>query len=256
MTSGFVRGFWRSKDPKYSDPAIGMLSKHRKDVVKNWLGFGQPTPCLNFVENTEDFTWFRAQGIPAVPFVPMAETKHLDCPKAHWIKKFQCIELALQVWDEVIWLDWDCKMIRHLDKHFWSSLREKQPWQSKLHRYTRYRPTMQPIRGNRLVLPSGGCIYFRDVNVVRTAIEIYCKDAINSTDEVVMALLYRRITGRWIDVEEFTNMGFDLDVYITPRIFTVPKNVVFAVGTGFEAVGRSYWSKHRVGFPAVPIAIE
>ena len=132
-------------------------------------------------------------------------------------KKLQALDIALKHWGEVLLLDWDCWLLKPLDKTFYSYLKEK-PIQIPL--YAHYKepkvallndiPDDHPILKDKkyysdivdmlstledqiqlyhwkwkdgLVIPNFGCVYSRDVNLGADLIEIAKKNNIKSLVE-------------------------------------------------------------------------
>jgi hypothetical protein len=236
-TSVFVRALWGDQPPSpyAKGPDEAGLGKNQIEVLNTWRRFAQPKPCLNFVWGKHNADFMRRNGIP---FFEMSEAGNPGV--SHWSRKLLCCERALELFDEVVWMDWDVRMVRPLPDDFWQQLRRGQCFQAKLHWYKKMRSWFRPLKNspNPCVLPGGGCFYFRDLNLVRHCHNIFRRFQ-TATDEVVFALLYREMTQDWIDPEEFSERGFDIPFYLTKRVFQIPKEIVFSCGTFHEAVAKS-----------------
>mgnify|MGYP003630608914 FL=1 len=121
-------------------------------------------------------------------------------------KKLLVLDKALQDWGEVLMLDWDCYILKPLDKHFYNSLQSK-PIQIPLYAHHKDSkrslietiPTDHPLNNIKeysehiyttidnldkelpkyswewndgLIIPNFGCVYSRDINFGKELIKI------------------------------------------------------------------------------------
>lgn len=121
-------------------------------------------------------------------------------------KKLQVLDIALKHWGEVLMLDWDCYILKPLDKHFYNSLQSK-PIQIPLYAHHKDSkrslietiPTDHPLNNIKeysehiyttidnldkelpkyswewndgLIIPNFGCVYSRDINFGKELIKI------------------------------------------------------------------------------------
>lgn len=130
--------------------------------------------------------------------------------------KLLALQKATELYDEILFLDWDCFIQKPLDDNFYSLLRSKGDIQIPLyfypneilHKYETINPRVnefdhyfnmffyQIIRNgkwkfdNGIVIPNAGFIYLRDKDFPNKLIEIQKVYGITSNIEEVCALLY------------------------------------------------------------------
>lgn len=117
------------------------------------------------------------------------------------IRKLIALDLALQEFDEVIFLDWDCYILRELDDNFYEYLNSKpiqcplyahclDPYQCISEYYTSlekndielkqqtsfYFKKYSWILDDMLIIPNFGCVYSRDKNLGKDLLNIALKN--------------------------------------------------------------------------------
>lgn len=130
--------------------------------------------------------------------------------------KLLAIERAMDLYDEILFLDWDCLIQKPLDDNFYSLIRSKGDVQIPLYFYPNeilcQYDTINPrandydhyfnmffyqiIRNGKwkfddgIVIPNAGFIYLRNVNFIKELIQIQKIYGVTSNIEEVCALLY------------------------------------------------------------------
>lgn len=134
----------------------------------------------------------------------------------NFLYKVIALQKAMEMFDEILFLDWDCFIQKPLDDNFYKKLREKAPVQMPLYFYPnellKGYETISPFvneghhyfnmffyqilrvcrwsfRGG-LVIPNAGFIYCRDKNFFNELSQIQIDNGIISNVEEVCALIY------------------------------------------------------------------
>ena len=112
--------------------------------------------------------------------------------------RFLCLERALDDLDELVALDWDCRLCCSLPADFWEVLGQKDCFQAPLGRYS-YRQRKAPWRSKEMNLaPNGGFIYLRGREVLQQMLAIIREGNTEwMTDEEVAAKWSDIAMGGW-----------------------------------------------------------
>jgi len=239
----FIRGLWGETVHESGPSATSTLQDTHRKVLEAWTGFDQPSPCINFTFGTHNTEFLSTNGIPCIELSRQgivnwngrsdrsaSSDGRVNWGLSFWRHKLECIRTASQFFREVLWLDWDCHMLRKQPDGIWERLGLGQPWQAQLRNYRRRHCPRGMILGNARVLPHGGFIYFRDAEIVKELIRVHEQLVPESTDEIAMAILYRRMTGDWITVEKWFRDGYAPFCYTTRKACKEPEMLLFSEG--------------------------
>lgn len=239
----FIRGLWGETFQESGPSATITLQDTHRKILESWYEFEQPSPCINLTFGGRNTDFLTTNGIPCIELSSSGivnwsgriERAPSVCGRVNWglsfwRHKLECIRTALQFFREVVWLDWDCHMLRRQPDGLWERLGIGQPWQAQLRQYTRRHCSRGIIRGDARKLPHGGFLYFRDPEIVRELIHVHEHFVPTCTDEIAMTLLYRRMTGHWIDVEKWYGDGYSPFCYSTRKVCKQPEMLLFSEG--------------------------
>ena len=139
-----------------------------------------------------------------------------------WRHKLESMRLAMQTWQEIVWLDWDVHIICRLPSEFWEHLRDGQPLRLAQKSYTRPQCNWRDGRDNQRISLHGAMIYCRDASLIDDAIRIMHTEYPNQSDEQSFAKLIDDRTDGWLGINGHREHGYDLPMY-DPRRLTVLK---------------------------------
>jgi len=104
--------------------------------------------------------------------------------RRHWWHKLFAMKYAMENdFNELVWLDWDCKMIKTIDNNFWDVLAKKETFQASLVKYQCQMVNFRKEKYSQYV-PNGSFVYLRDRNIPSVFFDM---DVKTWTDEVVYA---------------------------------------------------------------------
>ena len=135
---------------------------------------------------------------------------------------------ALQTHDQIIWTDWDLKLIKPLQPDFWDRFSIGQSLQAQLFFY-------RSTRRDSVIVPSGAFIYCRDRGPIDRAIEIHSELYREESDEVALGHLFNELSDGW---QNHYRAGFGLDCYVTRRVLKLPEPERVYFLTGCKHAGR------------------
>jgi len=110
------------------------------------------------------------------------QDKGLDCVliddrpmvlKESFVNKIVCLKAAMEDYDEIVFLDWDCVPVKKLPDNFWNIMVSKESIQCPLYRCTRRVNTWRTGRIQPKILSGGFFVYVRDKNIPSTLLEWY-----------------------------------------------------------------------------------
>lgn len=93
------------------------------------------------------------------------ETGHVNWGISCWRHKLEIIKRAVSEYGEVVYLDWDCWLMRPLPADFWSEMRKGQPFQAAMLKFSRQIVPDRPMPDGAYK-PHGGFVYCRDSTIM------------------------------------------------------------------------------------------
>jgi len=217
MARKFIRGLWGTDDkfwsenPNYVFP-FGEFDRKNCCAVRRQSGridsrmkglltdtFTKINDQMVYVYGEDNASYVASLNIPYKLIHPLPLKFHPILQP--WLHKLEILKIAMEDYDEIIWLDLDCMPLKTIDDKIWDVLRSKDSFQSPLHRYKRVQTNLRSIEGENKILPSGSFVYIRDKDIPGKMIDIFLTLP-TWTDEIAYAKYTDDLTG-----------GFDLKRY-------------------------------------------
>lgn len=140
-----------------------------------------------------------------------------------WRHKLEIIRRAVKEHGEVVWLDWDCWMMKPLPDDFWETMRKGKTFQASLLKFTR---RVLPWRrdANAVCSPHGAFIYCRDYEIADRMMEL-SREFPTYIDEVLFIKFIERAWGvEWNDKSPDRWVGEGWEPYCFGQRFQYRKN--------------------------------
>ena len=223
MRSAFIRGLWGVPRPD----APTNEAKTRVSVVpeiQNWARDSRGIPFTTYAFGTDNKTFLASMKIDAKLLSDKPEV--WDNSVDMWRHKIEIIRRALDDFDEVVWLDWDCIPVTDLPPDFWQRLADGQPYKACLKMQKHPHCKWRQNREDQRYLPSGGFIYIRGADVGDHLIR--CWDSLSwyrATDEDAMGKLGDELIGGWKGDREYC-VNFEPYCCSTKRCRRCPDDIV------------------------------
>ena len=166
-------------------------------------------PFVTYVLGRDNYDYLKSQGLEDLvlvnPDIYSLRPEH----KRNAIQRLDLCEIALQDFDEIICVNWDCRLVKPWTDETWSLLGEKETIQTALteskRRAARDRP-MLSTRGNQNHIYSlDGFLYLRDKTMPSKVLAMLDEPyVINKwTPESLISHYLDKIHGGWIGIEEY-----------------------------------------------------
>ena len=116
--------------------------------------------------------------------------------------KLELIKYAMEVdgYDEIVYLDWDCRPQKKLPNNFWDEFQKKRPIQACLQQYRRKKCLWRSDDIRKV--SNGGFVYLRDKTIPSKVIEIW-KTMPQDNDEPAWTKYIDDDMGGWKGQDEF-----------------------------------------------------
>jgi len=206
MIQGFIRALW------------GIYNKEQRTKHRIWLDndieFCQMNkyqiPYTTFVFGEDNYKQLIDRGIQCFlvdkrPFV-------WDMVKEQYMHKIEVLKYGTQLFDEMIFLDWDTLPIKELPDDLWFKLSQKASLQATLRQYYRNRISWEGT--DRRYVPSAAFIYIRDKNIPFHLEEIWKTIGKPWTEETVLRKYIEDDMKGWKGADYYWN-------YYEPYCFTL-----------------------------------
>ena len=206
MKRTFMRCIWGSykiEDPSasfHSDRKMARRAKVDEDIKSIQVNkFNEP--FVVYVFGKDNFDKMKLLGFDCV----LADSNPAPYDPLQFVyrNKLELIKYAMEVdgYDEIIYLDWDCRPKKKLPINYWDEFQKKESIQACLQQYRRRKCLWRGENDVRKV-PNGGFVYLRDKTIPSKVIKIW-ETMPQDNDEPAWALFIDKMMGGWKGMDEF-----------------------------------------------------
>lgn len=158
-----IRGIWG--DISKNGIRNGKLSNDIKIIKENKYQHD----FVNYVFGKENEKYLTDMGFNCV-LVDDDPVKY-DMENCLYRHKLDILKFAMCDFDEIVFLDWDCRPVKQVDDAFWNELNKKDIFQANLFQYRTKKCLWRKIDWRKVC--NGGFLYLRDNNIPDEFIECY-----------------------------------------------------------------------------------
>lgn len=199
------QGFFRTI---FGDPFGKHEIKTGKNIIfdidllkKNPIERGNQTPV--FVFGSENMSRLIDLGFSCI----LVDKRNEIIDKLWYSHRFLAYEMAMDLFDEAICLDFDCHQTEQLPGDFWAKMRSRDCVQVSLMKYRRPRAFWRSVRADRGYTPCGCFTYLRGKDSINGLIA-HMKKMIGKgydiyNDETVWASYTDDLNGGWKGVDSY-----------------------------------------------------
>ena len=185
----FVRGLWGELNgPRYN--------KIFKDVERA-IKIDKNLDTITYVMGQNNYDFLTSKGLKCV----LINKNPVGCHKYIWRHKLDIYAAAMSDFKEIVYLDWDCNLIKDIPLNFWNILESKEPIQGCLYRWKSV--NVCPWRKEQYII-NNGFLYFGDKNIPKEIIKLYDsfpnKHIWRRNDESVTSYYIDLLTNGWKDL--------------------------------------------------------
>lgn len=213
MTRTFIRCVWgvyeNSQLPTGSSDANALwkgndkLARRKKIdvdidlIIKNKFN----EPFVVYVFGKDNYEKMKSLGFNCV--LANSDPAPYDQVKYVYRHKLELIKYAMEAdgYDELIYLDWDCRPQKKLPSNYWDEFQKKESIQACLQQYRRRKCLWRGENDVRKV-PNGGFIYLRDKTIPKKVIQIW-ETMPQDNDEPAIARFIDDMMSGWKGMDEF-----------------------------------------------------
>lgn len=194
MSHSFIRTLWGVRDDTHRLLARRRLIDLEIERIYT-CQYGQPFKTYIFGEENYNKLKDRFDCV----LVDKNPTPY-DPIKYMYRNKMELIKIAMQDYDEIVYMDWDCVPIKALPNDFWTEQSKKKSIQGCLETYHRIKCWWR--KDMRRTVINGGYLYIRDKNIPDMAIACWNKWQ-QDNDEPGWMRMIDEIEGGWKGIEYF-----------------------------------------------------
>lgn len=196
MSRGFVRGLWGIFDTRRH-------FDHRKKLDNDFIHLKQnefEQPFTAFVWGEDNYKQLCDHGFNC----ELVDKKPIvwDMEKRQFRHKIEIWRLGLQIYDEIVHLDWDTQLTEPLPEDFWDRLHEKQPIQAILRMYHRSKAKRWRTVDKRKV-PCGSWVYIGEKRIGDELVDKWTEMGQPWSEEEVLAKYTDDWVGGWKGVQTY-----------------------------------------------------
>jgi len=217
MKRAFIRALWGVTTEKWNGaleeefkiPKDNLFVKSRNKterIIKDRMQDKFTVPFVTYVMGKDNYDCLINMGLKDVVLVDERPVIYSPLNKRVWWHKLDILKYAMQEdgYDEIVYLDWDCFLVKELNSDFWEELGRKEHFQACLAQYQRGNIITERDKGNNTV-PNGGFVYIRGKEVPEKIISFRDKGSNKYLDEAAYARYLDDICGGWIGVQEYAS---------------------------------------------------
>lgn len=197
MKRGFVRTLWGIHDHQ-GRRFYKRRSKIDNDIILQKQSKFAP-PCKIFVFGEDNYKALIDDGFDC----ELADKKPIvwDMDKQQFRHKIEAFKLGMELFDEMVFLDWDMYSLKPLPDHFWDVLQKKDALQAIIRMYHRRKAYWR--RGDKRKVPCASFVYIREKQIAQDLIEMW--ESMNKpwSEETVLGRYMDQKTGGWQGIEKY-----------------------------------------------------
>ncbi len=192
----FVRSLWGVYDD--NDRMLLRRKKQDNDIKLNLLNPFK----IDFVSYTfgkDNHQYLLDQGIKSV----MVDDKPIvwSMHEEQFRHKLEVFKRAMEDFDEIVFLDWDCMPIRSLPDDFWETMYKRQSIQAIMRMYHRNKAHWR--NSDKRKVPEAGWVYIRDRTIPNRLISLWEEMGRPWSEEIVLAQYIDNCMDGWKGIEEY-----------------------------------------------------
>ena len=219
MKRGFIRALWGvfpeewndDLEAKYSAKKDNLFVRSRskvENVIKARLNDKFSVPFVTYVFGKDNYEKLLQLGFDNAVMVNEDPIIYSPLSRRMWWHKLDILRYAMEEdgYDEIVYLDWDCRLVKELNPDFWDTLNKKEHFQACLAAY-RGRNTLilktRDKRSHNKIVPNGGFVYIRGKDVPSKISSFRTIGKSKWLDEAAYAKYLDDICGGWIGTEQY-----------------------------------------------------
>jgi hypothetical protein len=224
MKRAFIRALWGNTNLK-SDGAVNVGARRKKvdEEIDIILSNPNTVPFTTYVFGEENLQHLISRGLNDNGYSCFLINKSpvaYDLQKEFWRHKLDVFQSAMQDYDEIVYLDWDCVPFKPIFKDVWDRLNKKESIQANLQFYRNKKCLWRNVDWRKT--SNGGFVYMRDKGIPLKLIEIWESFDLNNRfwDEICISKLTDDMMGGWSGAEKYWEL-------FEPEVCNLKKNSVF-----------------------------
>jgi hypothetical protein len=201
MKRAFVRGLWGI----YSTENALIERRYKMDAdIKQTIKNKFSPPSVTYVYGQENFDHLKDLGVEGLKLVSK-DPYAFNLTKHQYRHKLEIYRMAMEDYDEFIYIDWDCVTRKKVPEDFWKLMGQKEYCQANLQQYKRKKCTWRGKTDSRKV-PNGGFLYIRDKKLPDEIINCWEKKTKGNSDEPAIARAIDDRNNGWMGMDKYWDL--------------------------------------------------
>jgi hypothetical protein len=197
MKRAFIRGLWGI----YSNENSVVERRYKMDTdIKQTLKNKNSPPSVAYVFGKENYDHLKSLGVEDVKLLDESPNPH-NLTKNQYRHKLDILKIALEDYDEIVYIDWDCQAKKPLPDDFWQTMGKKEYCQANLQQYKRKKCFWRGKRDVRK-LPNAGFLYITDKSFPDEIIKCWEANPGNSAEPPLARAMDYRSDG-WVGTDKY-----------------------------------------------------
>jgi len=161
--------------------------------------------------------------------IMVSKDSTLRSPKHCYLNRLDICKVAIKHFDEIVCLNWNCRLVKPFDMGFWDALGKKEAIQAPLIKSRINLLTSRNGKENK-IFPNDSFLYFRCEDEINNVMAINKLSGIPNdwTSESLIAHYLDNKHGGWIGVEKYAEL-YEPDVVNIDRVGMVMKQNPFFI---------------------------
>lgn len=200
MKRAFIRGLWGVYS--HEDTITQRRFKMDNDINKVLKNKYQ-IPFTTYVFGSENERKLKDFGISDIKLIDKNSNPY-NLSLYQYRHKLDILKLAMEDFDEIIYIDWDCEMKKSLPLEFWNIMGKREYVQANLQQY-KVKKCLWRGQTDTRKLPNAGFLYIRDKNFPDEIIKFWEKSKGNSAEPPLAQAMDER-SGGWVGMDKYWDL--------------------------------------------------
>jgi len=196
----FVRGLWGI----YSQENFIIERRYKMDYdIRLTIANKFSPPSVTYVFGLENFKYLKGLGLEDVRMVS-ADPNPYDLTGEQFRHKLDIFKYAMEDFDEILFVDWDCVSKKKVPADTWERMGKKEFCQANLQQYRRRKCHWRGNQDSRK-LPNAGFVYCREKDFPDEIIKCWERDPQPSSEPPLARAMDERMGG-WVGMEKYWDL--------------------------------------------------
>jgi len=205
VTKSIIRPWWGSRD-RTDNPRLRRNRRLMEHTLRCVLSDTYQVPFVTYVFGKDNYKFLKSEGLEDLILVN-DDPNPRNSYKRNYIHRLDICHAALEDFDQIVCVNWNCRLIKPFPDDFWDQLNKKESLQAPLIKTRVNILKSREGKANR-IFPNDAFIYMRDKSLPNKLLDVLNWDNVSNkwTAESLMAHYLDHKHNGWIGTGKYYDL--------------------------------------------------